>query len=128
MQSVFSYPQTWITHCPQCVVYKYITRSKETSKCEKAKASSKLKHEHTCHKLTAKFLTETHITRSIAVRNKRKRHKWNEKRLKEKLLHFSDHWDVQLIPFTLSSLEFDSPLEECFSISGSLLACLGGSS
>jgi hypothetical protein len=36
--------------------------------------------------------------------------------------------DVQPIPSTLSSLEFDSPLEECFSISGCLLACFEGSS
>jgi hypothetical protein len=50
---------------------------------KKARASPKLKHEHTCQKLIAIFLTETHITRSIAVRNKRKRHKWNEKQLKE---------------------------------------------
>jgi hypothetical protein len=41
---------------------------------------------------------------------------------------FPDHWDVQLIPSNLSSLESDSPLEECFSISGNLLACLEGSS
>jgi hypothetical protein len=41
---------------------------------------------------------------------------------------FPDHLDVQPIPSTLSSLEFDSPLEECFAISGSLLACLEGSS
>jgi hypothetical protein len=34
---------------------------------------------------------------------------------------FPDHLDVQPIPSTLSSLEFDSPLEECFAISGSLL-------
>jgi hypothetical protein len=46
---------------------------------KKAWASPKLKQEHTCHKLTTIFLTETHITRSIAVRNKRKRHKLNEK-------------------------------------------------
>jgi hypothetical protein len=36
---------------------------------------------------------------------------------------FPDHLDVQPIPFTLSSLEFDSPYEECFAILGSLLAC-----
>jgi hypothetical protein len=41
---------------------------------------------------------------------------------------FPDHWDVQLIPSTLSFLEFDSPLAECFAISGSLLTCFEGSS
>jgi hypothetical protein len=35
---------------------------------------------------------------------------------------FPDHLDVQPIPSALSALEFDSPLEECFDISGSLLA------
>jgi hypothetical protein len=34
---------------------------------------------------------------------------------------FPDHLDVQPIPSTISSLEFDSPLEEYFAISGSLL-------
>jgi hypothetical protein len=41
---------------------------------------------------------------------------------------FFDHLDVQPIPSTLSSLEFDSLLEECFAISGSLLAYFEGSS
>jgi len=41
---------------------------------------------------------------------------------------FPDHWDVQLIPSTLCSLEFDSPLAECFTILCSLLACFEGSS
>jgi hypothetical protein len=41
---------------------------------------------------------------------------------------FPDLWNVQPIPFTLSSLEFDSPLEECFFILGSLLPCFEGSS
>jgi hypothetical protein len=41
---------------------------------------------------------------------------------------FLDLWDVQLIPSTLSSLEFDSLLADCFAISGSLLACFEGSS
>jgi hypothetical protein len=41
---------------------------------------------------------------------------------------FPNQLDFQPIPSTLSSLEFDSPLEECFAISGSLLACLKGSS
>jgi len=41
---------------------------------------------------------------------------------------FPDHLDVQAIPSTLSSLEFDSPLAECFAISSSLLACFEGSS
>jgi len=41
---------------------------------------------------------------------------------------FLDHLDVQLMPSTLSSLEFDSPLEECVAVSGSLLACFKGSS
>jgi hypothetical protein len=27
---------------------------------------------------------------------------------------FPDHWDVQLIPSTLSSLESDGPLAKCF--------------
>jgi len=35
---------------------------------------------------------------------------------------FPDHLDVQPILFTIFSLEFDSPLEECFAILGSLLA------
>jgi hypothetical protein len=39
---------------------------------KKARASPKLKHEHTCHKLTAKFLTETNIKRLIVVKNKNK--------------------------------------------------------
>jgi hypothetical protein len=39
---------------------------------KKARASPKLNHEHTCHKLTVKFLTETNIKRLIAVRNKNK--------------------------------------------------------
>jgi hypothetical protein len=42
---------------------------------KKVRVSPKLKHGNTYHKLTTKFLTETHITRSIAIRNKRKRHK-----------------------------------------------------
>jgi hypothetical protein len=41
---------------------------------------------------------------------------------------FPDHLDVQPIPSTLSSLEFDNALEECFAISGSLLTCFEGSS
>jgi hypothetical protein len=40
---------------------------------KKVRAPPKLKHEFTCHKLTTIFLTEIDITRSIAVRNKRKR-------------------------------------------------------
>jgi len=35
---------------------------------------------------------------------------------------FPDHWDVQLISSTLSSLESDGSLAECFTLSGSLLA------
>jgi len=34
--------------------------------------------------------------------------------------------DVQQIPFTLSSLEFDSLLEEYFANSSSLLTCFEG--
>jgi len=41
---------------------------------------------------------------------------------------FPDHWDVQLIPSTVSSLGSDGPLAECFAISGSLLTCFEGSS
>jgi hypothetical protein len=41
---------------------------------------------------------------------------------------FPDHLDVQPIPFTLSSLNFDSPQEECVAISGSLFACFEASS
>jgi hypothetical protein len=37
---------------------------------------------------------------------------------------FPDHLDVQPIPSTLSSLEFDSPLEECFAISPSQVVYL----
>jgi hypothetical protein len=40
---------------------------------KKVRASPKLKYEHTCNKLITIFLTKTHITRLIAVRNKRKR-------------------------------------------------------
>jgi len=51
---------------------------------KKARASPKLKHEHIYHKLKAIFLTGTHITRSIAVRNKKKKkkkiNKLNEKK------------------------------------------------
>jgi hypothetical protein len=54
---------------------------------KKARASPKLKHEHIYHKLKAIFLTGTHITRSIAVRNKKKkkkkRQKLNEKKQKQ---------------------------------------------
>jgi hypothetical protein len=35
--------------------------------------------------------------------------------------------DVQPIPSTLSSLEFDTPLAECFALLGSLFACFEGS-
>jgi hypothetical protein len=41
---------------------------------------------------------------------------------------FPDYWDVQLIPSTISSSEFDSTLAECFATLGSLLACFEGSS
>jgi hypothetical protein len=52
-----------------------------------------------------------------------------ESKMEKKLYSsFPDHLDVQPIPSTLSSLEFDSPLEEYFAISSSLLACFEGSS
>jgi hypothetical protein len=41
---------------------------------------------------------------------------------------FPDHLDVQPIPSTISSLKFDTPLEECVAVLGSLLACFKGSS
>jgi hypothetical protein len=41
---------------------------------------------------------------------------------------FPYHLDVQPITSILSYFEFDSLLEECFNISGSLLACVKGSS
>jgi hypothetical protein len=41
---------------------------------------------------------------------------------------FPDHMDVQPIPSTLTSLEFDIPLLEGFAISCSPLACFEGSS
>jgi hypothetical protein len=41
---------------------------------------------------------------------------------------FPDHLDVQPIPSTLSSIKFDTSLEECVAISNSLLACFEGSS
>jgi hypothetical protein len=37
---------------------------------------------------------------------------------------FPNHLDVQPIPSIISSLEFDSPLEECVPISSSLLILL----
>jgi hypothetical protein len=49
-----------------------LARASPNIKVKKARASPKLKHEHTCHKLTTKFLTETNIKRLIAVRNKNK--------------------------------------------------------
>jgi hypothetical protein len=39
---------------------------------------------------------------------------------------FPEHLDVQPIPSIISSLEFDNPQENCFAISGSLLACFEG--
>jgi len=36
--------------------------------------------------------------------------------------------DVQPIPSTLSSLKFDTPLEECVAFLGGQLACFEGSS
>jgi (p)ppGpp synthase/HD superfamily hydrolase len=72
---------------------------------KKAMTSPKLKHEHTYHKLTAKFLTETNIKRLIAVRNKNKivRNQMKNDRIKcteskrEKKIYsaFPDHVDVQ---------------------------------
>jgi hypothetical protein len=55
--------------------------------------------------------------------------KYAENKMEKKSYRtFPDLWNVQPIPFTLSSLEFDSPLEECFFILGSLLPCFEGSS
>jgi hypothetical protein len=50
---------------------------------KKARASPKLKHEHIYHKLKAIFLTGTHITRSIAVRNKKKKKKKDTNEMKK---------------------------------------------
>jgi hypothetical protein len=41
---------------------------------------------------------------------------------------FLDHVDVQPIPSTLSSLKFDTPLEECVAFFGGQLAYFEGSS
>jgi hypothetical protein len=41
---------------------------------------------------------------------------------------FPNPLDVQPIPSTLSSLKFDTPLEECVALLGSQLACFEGSS
>jgi hypothetical protein len=46
---------------------------------------------------------------------------------KKSYRNFPDQWDVQLIPSTLSSLESDGPLAECFALPGSLLAYFEGS-
>jgi hypothetical protein len=105
---------------------------------KKARASPKLKHEYTCHKLTANFLTETNIKKLITVRNKNKITRNQLKKMKEikctknkrekKIYAFPDHVDVQPIPSTLSSLEFDIPLKECVAILGGQLTCFEGSS
>jgi hypothetical protein len=40
---------------------------------------------------------------------------------------FPDHMDVQPIPSTISSLKFDTPMEECVAFLGGQLACFEGS-
>jgi hypothetical protein len=63
------------------------------------------------------------------TRNKMKKEKRKcvESKMEKKFYSsFPDHLDVQLIPSTLSSLELNTPLEECFATSGNLLACFKG--
>jgi hypothetical protein len=50
------------------------------------------------------------------------------KREKKIYSAFLVHIDVQSISSTLSSLTFDTPLEECVAFLGSQLACFEGSS
>jgi hypothetical protein len=63
------------------------------------------------------------------IKIKKKKKNFAKNKMEKISYHtFPDHWDVQLIPSTLCSLEFDSPLAECFTILCSLLACFEGSS
>ena len=66
-------------------------------------------------------MTRNKITKMKRLKNRVRKIK------KKKYSTFPDHLGVQLIPSTLSSLKFDTPLKECSAISSSLVACFEGS-
>jgi hypothetical protein len=105
------------------------------------KGRPKIKHQNTCQqKLTTIFShkkkhqkincckKQKKVTRN-KMKKKMKEIKCSESKMEKKVYGaFPDHLDVQSITSTLSSLKFDTPLEECFTILGNLLACFEGSS